>query len=44
MKNFLYKLNCFLQSLGRARAAACLARYGHYEAAKRVMEAGGSCK
>jgi hypothetical protein len=44
MKKFLCRLNCFLQAMGQARAASCLARHGHHEAAKRVMETGGSCK
>ncbi len=41
MKKILCKINCILQTMGQARAAACLARHGHYEAAKRVMEIKG---
>jgi hypothetical protein len=44
MKKILCKISCILQAMGQARAASCLARHGHYEAAKRVMEQGDSCK
>jgi len=30
--------------MGQARAAACLARHGHYEAAKRVIQLQDECK
>lgn len=44
MKNLWCKFVCVLEAMGQARAASCLARHGHYEAAKRVMEVGGRCK
>jgi hypothetical protein len=44
MKNFLCKVKCILQSMGQARAASCLARHGHYEAAKRVLLEEDKCK
>jgi hypothetical protein len=44
MKKILCRLNCILQAMGQARAAACLARHGHTEAAKRIILMGEQCK
>lgn len=43
MKNFMNRVLCFLESLGRARAASELARHGLHQEARRVMLAEGSC-
>lgn len=43
-KSFFCKVYCFFEAMGQARAAACLARHGHHEAAKRVIQSTGSCK
>lgn len=37
MKNILCRIRSILFSFGKARAAACLARHGKYEAAKRII-------
>ncbi len=37
MKTILCRIRCMLFSFGKARAAACLARHGKYEAAKRII-------
>jgi hypothetical protein len=44
MKKILCSINCFLQSMGVARAAACLSRHGHHEAAKRIILESKECK
>ena len=37
LKNFVEWWRDFFDSVGRARAAAELARYGHYDAANRLI-------
>ena len=37
MKNILCRIRAILFSFGKARAAACLARHGNYQAAQRIM-------
>jgi len=44
MKTFFRRVFCILQSMGQARAAACLARHGQIEAAKRVLLLDEGCK
>jgi hypothetical protein len=44
MKKFFCKFYCLLEAMGQARAAACLSRHGHHEAAKRMILNTESCK
>jgi hypothetical protein len=43
MKNILKSIACFFEELGRARAAAELARAGKYEEAKRITAEKCTC-
>lgn len=44
MKTLFRRLYCIFESMGRARAAACLTRHGQTEAAKRIILMDNDCK
>lgn len=43
MKKFWTSVYCFLESMGRARAAATLAREGRHDMAKAIMTEESKC-
>ncbi len=43
MKSILHRIYCFLESMGRARAAGQLARAGQHEMARNIMMEKNTC-
>lgn len=43
MNKILHSIYCFMEMLGRARAASVLARQGKYELAQQIIQEKNSC-